>query len=226
MRYKAFFSYSRNDDRIARWLHGKLEQFRAPKSFKEPDGRQLKLRPVFRDRTDLAGGGDLSSRIAMALGDSERLIVLCSPSAAASIWVNKEVETFVARSSVDHVFPVIAAGLPDSSDVERDFFPPALRGHGRLAVDLREITLLNGKVVGDGRENGRLKLIAGILGVDLDKLAQRERLRQRRTVAMLATASIAFAGLAAAAGGLGWLAYQQSNENARLAEQEKSARGG
>lgn len=224
MRYRAFFSYSRQDDRIARWLHSELEGFRAPESFKGPDGKRLKLQPVFRDRTDLSGGGELSKRIADTLAMSDNLIVLCSPAAAASVWVNREVETFIEQGYGDRIFPVIAAGLPESADVELDFFPPALRQRGVLAADLREITLPNGKMVGDGREGGRLKLIAGLLGVDLDKLTQRERQRQRRLVVMLATASFAFAGLAAAAGGLGWLAYQQSNENARLAEQERTAR--
>jgi hypothetical protein len=68
--------------------------------------------------------------------------------------------------------PVIAAGEPDSGDPETECFPPALRGKALLAADLREIKLPTGQLIGDGREGGRLKLLAGLLGVGLDQLCR------------------------------------------------------
>lgn len=229
MGYFAFLSYSRADDKQANWLHRRLDSFRTPKPLQGADGplgpAPAKLHPIFRDRTDMAGGGSLSERIDAALAESQALIVLCSPAAAQSPWVDREVATFIARQSVAKVFPVIASGLPNSEDVERDFFPPALRGHGLLAADLREIRLPDGKVVGDGQEGGRLKLIAGLLGVSLDALVQRERQRQRVLMLSLGASAVVFAGLAATAGVLGVLAEQnrqQAARNARIA-QERAA---
>ncbi|MBX9747065.1 MAG: TIR domain-containing protein, partial [Hyphomonadaceae bacterium] len=223
MGYRAFFSYSRQDDRVANWLHRGLDGFRTPKPLLG-DGASgavpEKLHPIFRDRTDMAGGGQLSVRIEEALRDSEALIVLCSPAAAASPWVNQEVETFTTLGRGERIFPIIAYGQPDTDDVERDFFPPSLRGRGLLAADLREITLPSGKVVGDGREGGRLKLIAGLLGVSLDALAQRERSRQRWRTRALGAAAAAFGVLALVA----FAQFLSASHNARVAlENERLA---
>ena len=93
----------------------------------------------------------------------------------------------------------IVAGEPFASDMPgreaEECFPPALRQkydrRGRptgkraepLAADLRES--------GDGRRLGFLKLVAGMLGVGLDELVQRETTRRHRRLAWLAAASLA-----------------------------------
>lgn len=211
MRYRAFFSYARADDRIANWLHRQLDIYRTPKELVGTEGAlgpvPVKLHPIFRDRTDMSGGGQLSDRIEEALKESEALIILCSPATAASPWVNREVELFLASGQRDRIFPVIAAGLPESNDLERDFFPPALRGLGVLAADLREIRQSSGRMIGDGREGGRLKLLAGLLGLGLDQLTRRERRRQRLLLAGTSAAALSFACVAVAAG---WFAYDAS----------------
>ena len=213
MSYRAFFSYSRSDDRHANRLHRWLDNYRTPKSLVGADGVfgkvPNKLHPIFRDRTDMSGGGELSIRIDQALRSSEALVVLCSPATASSEWVNTEVDTFIRLGRKDRIFPVIAPNAPDSNDVEPHFFPPALRGHGLLAADLREIKKSNGRIVGDGQDIGRLKLLAGLLGVSLDAVSRRERVRQRRAVAAAIGASLTFAIVACAAVTLGIIA--QSN---------------
>jgi WD40 repeat protein len=244
MKYRAFLSYSRSDDGAANWLHRQLDQYRTPRGVAGTIAGGAKvprtLHPIFRDRTDMSGGGQLSEKIASVLADSEMLVVLCSPAAARSAWVNSEVETFLSLGREGRIFPVIRDGLPDTDDVERDFFPPALRGRGLLAADLRDLKSADGRLVGDGREAGRLKLLAGLLGVSLDALAQREKRRQRRALAFASTAVVLFAALAIAAGILGLLARENAiqataNEqralegesraqfNAELAEQRASA---
>src|SRR5688500_12615247 len=100
MRYRAFLSYSRADERVATWLHRGLDGFRTPRQLIGLKGAlgpvPEKLHPIFRDRTDMPSGGELTTRVAAVLEDSERLIVLCSPAAAQSVWVNREVEAFLA----------------------------------------------------------------------------------------------------------------------------------
>jgi WD40 repeat protein len=215
MGYRAFFSYSRADERIANWLHGQLDRYRTPKDIVASGAAPAKLHPIFRDRTDLQSGGQLDEALRRALDDSEALVVLCTPTSAKSQWVNAECEAFVRAGREDRIFPVIGAGEPNSGNPETECFPPALRDRSLLAADLREVKLPSGQVVGDGREIGRLKLIAGLLGVPLDLLVRRERRRQRLFLAAATASAVAFAVLATAAAGFGWLAQLRSTELAR-----------
>ena len=63
-KYWAFISYSSKDKRWGKWLHTKLENYPIPKEFQGiefDDGAKLgaRLRPVFRDRAELAGSAEL-----------------------------------------------------------------------------------------------------------------------------------------------------------------------
>ncbi|MEZ5960616.1 MAG: TIR domain-containing protein [Hyphomonadaceae bacterium] len=213
MGYRAFFSYARADDKIANWLHRQLDNYRTPKSLVGTEGAlgpaPAKLHPIFRDRTDLQAGGHLDQSLQQSLEDSECLVVLCTPTSAKSQWVNHECETFIRLGRAERIFPVIADGVPDSGDPETECFPRALQGRGLLAADLREIKQASGQLIGDGREIGRLKLIAGLLGVPLDALVQRERRRARVVMMAMAVAATCFLGLAVAATFFGIIAKQQ-----------------
>src|ERR1700690_478335 len=86
--YRAFLSYSHRDSAWGNWIHGALEAYRVPKELvgrATPRGQvPAKLRPIFRDRFDLAASHALSKTIDAALAGSENLIVLCSPASAKS----------------------------------------------------------------------------------------------------------------------------------------------
>lgn len=220
--YRAFFSYARADDKVANWLHGQLDRYRTPKSLVGTRGAlgvvPAKLHPIFRDRTDLQAGGHIDQSLQDALENSESLIVLCTPTSAKSHWVNHECETFLKLGRSNRIFPVVAAGAPDSGDPETECLPPALRGKSLLAADFREVRLSNGQLIGDGREGGRLKLIAGLLGVPLDALVLRERKRRRLMMASLGTATVLFAAVAFSALWFGW----QSNLRRIEAEEQRA----
>ncbi len=201
--YYAFLSYSHKDEELAGWLHREMERFRVPPSIAgklSVNGVIPKrLTPVFRDRHELAAATDLGVEIQAALASSQYLIVLCSPDAARSRWTNAEIEVFKRARPDGCVLAAIVAGEPFASDIPgreaEECFPPALRQkydrRGRptgkraepLAADLRETA--------DGRRMGFLKLVAGMLGVGLDELVQRETTRRQRRLAWLAAASLA-----------------------------------
>jgi hypothetical protein len=210
-RYWAFISYSQHDVKWAERLHRQLETYRVPRAWhgRRIGGRSVapRLVPVFRDRDELASAGNLSDKINEALNASHALIVLCSPYAAASPWVNEEVRAFKALGRAHRIFPLILDGEPYASERPQlglpECFPPALRfavaadgtvtdqRSDPLAADARE-----GK---DGWSNACLKLIAGILGVGFDDLRQRElvRRRQRRLSGVVASlAALLFMGAA------------------------------
>lgn len=203
--YRAFFSYSRADDGLADWLWGYLDKYRVPPGLLA-SGQPLRppvqnLHPIFRDRFDLSAGGNLSLRLQSALERSDNLIVLCTPDSAKSAWVEHEVQTFLRTGKESSIFPVIAAGEPESADPSTECFPPSLRGRGILAADLREASTTRAlsRRVGDGRELGALKVVAGILGIDFDQIIRREHRRQlNRSSILIATVGLTTA-LAAAA---------------------------
>jgi tetratricopeptide (TPR) repeat protein len=231
VRYYAFLSYSHRDEKVADWLHRELERFRVPAALAgkltEHGVVPKRLTPIFRDRHELAAADDLGAEIRSALAASQYLVVLCSPDAARSRWTNAEIEEFKKSRPEGCVLAAIVSGEPFASDIPgreaEECFPPALRfkydrrGHPTakraepLAADLRE--------TGDGRRMGFLKLVAGMLGVGLDDLVQREATRRQRRLAMLAAGSLA--GMAVTST-LAVTAIQSRNE---AREQRRQAEG-
>lgn len=193
-RYSAFISYSRQDRKWAAWLHRQLETYRVPKRLRgraTPDGPlQRRLLPVFQDRAELASGTDLGASLRAALADAASLIVICSPHSAKSRWVNEEVKTFVALGKAANIQCLIVGGSPHASrrgEAHRgeECFPPALlETHSSpLAADAR--------AGGDGKQEAKLKLLAGLLGVGYDELRQREAARRQRALVFISGASLA-----------------------------------
>jgi hypothetical protein len=80
------------------WLHRSLENYRVPRRLRATAGEfgpvPERLNPIFRDREELASADNLGASVQAALVDSESLIVICSPRAAQSRWVNEEVLAF------------------------------------------------------------------------------------------------------------------------------------
>jgi WD40 repeat protein len=201
-KYLAFLSYSSKKRRIATRLQRYLEAYRVPNPLVGLTTRQGKiprrLGTIFRDRTDVASAPSLAMEIEKALATSFALVVICSPETAnPSSWVNREIEAFRRLRPDGPIFPVVVEGEP------AECFPPALTmqilGDGSraerpepLAADLRPD--------GDGLVDGRLKLIAGLLGVDFDGLRRRHEIAARRRRAILATIGVIYIGTISAIG--------------------------
>ena len=213
--YWAFISYSSHDRAWARWLQRSIETYAVPRRLigrSTPAGpAPQRLRPIFRDRTELAADADLAGRVQGALEQSAYLIVVCSPDAAASRWVDEEICRFRTIHGEGRILAVIVSGHPGGD--HQDCFPPALRYRDEsgerthvepIAADLRP--------GGDGRRMALLKLVAGMLGVGLDELVRRDAQRRTRQFAALAAAS--FAGMAVMSG-LAWTALLARNEAQR-----------
>lgn len=178
-RYRAFISYSHRDAVLAARLHRRLEGYVLPKRL----GAGRRLTPIFKDREELPAAHDLSAQVRAALAVSECLIVVCSPDAAASPWVGREIEVFRELHPDRPILAALIRGEPGEA------FPPALAAGGAepLAADFRKDA--------DGERLALLKLVAGIAGVGVDQLVQRDAQRRLRGV-MLVTAT-AVAGMLA-----------------------------
>lgn len=194
MRYRAFLSYSHADEKWARWLLRRLESYRVPANLVGRPGRDgpipARLGAMFRDRDELPSAGSLSNTIAGALSDSQNLIVICSPNSAQSRWVNAEVDAFRSSGRGDSVLSFIVDGDPASRDVGKACFPAAvLRPHSDGGPE-HEPLAADARKQGDGRDRAFIKLVAGLLGVGFDDLAQREAQQRHRRMAIVTAASL------------------------------------
>jgi len=223
-RYWAFISYSHRDRAWGDWLHHSLETYRVPKTLVS-GAIPPRIFPVFRDREELAGSANLPEKIKTALAESRNLIVICSPHSAASRWVNEEISYFAQLGRADRIFLLIVAGEPHAKDPAQECFPPSLRfkplpdeqGKNQpadyLAADARP--------VGDGKKNALLKLIAGVLDVDYDKLKRLDHERQVRLrtiwISALALLVMVLSGLA----GYAWWERGQAKTQQHEAETQR-----
>ena len=202
-RYFAFLSYSHKDSELADWLHRELERFRVPSTLvgriTEHGAVPRRLTPIFRDERELAAADDLGDEIEDALANSQFLVVLCSPNAARSRWTNAEIDVFKRTRPDGCILAAIAEGEPFASDsperAEEECFPPALRHRydrlGRPTAKRAEPLAADLRGTGEARRTAFFKLVAGMLGVGLDDLVQREATQRQRRLGWLAAASIA-----------------------------------
>lgn len=176
--YKAYISYSHQNERWAKWLLHAIESYRVPHKLVGTTTKvgkvPARVRPVFRDRDELSSATDLGSTVHDALFNSENLLVICSPAAAKSHWVNEEIREFARLGKADHIFCVIVEGEPDGNDEANACFPPAM-----LEIGLKEPLAADVRNWADGKHLSRLKLISAILGLSLDQLRRRD-LQQRQ----------------------------------------------
>lgn len=190
-KYKAFISYSHADEIHGSWLQRALEGYRLPSALvgrETPLGAiPRRLTPIFRDRNDLPAAGSLSGEIQAALRDSQFLIVICSPRAAVSRWVDEETRYFKSVHGTGRTLAVIVEGEPGAAakgQPEIECFPPALRFEiddaGALTATPAEPVAADARPAGDGRRYAVLKLVAGLVGVGLDDLVRREAQRRAR----------------------------------------------
>ncbi|MET0373103.1 MAG: tetratricopeptide repeat protein [Rhizorhabdus sp.] len=204
MRYSAFISYNHRDRKWATWLHRRLERYPIPKALQgrtTPVGLLGKrLPPVFQDREELAASTNLAQSVRDALEASATLIVICSPNARRSKWVNEEIREFIRLGRRDRIQLLVVNGVPaHPDDLPADggdgCFPPALFEGGAaepLAADLRPGA--------DGPHGALLKLIAASLGVGYDELRRRDLARRQKQLAIFAAvATLGFVAMTALA---------------------------
>lgn len=189
--YYAFISYQRKDEKWAKWLQRKLENYKLPvANAKDASDKKSKyIRPVFRDKTDLTAG-PLPDVLKEALQQSRYLIVICSPNAVESPWVNEEIETFTKAGRTESVIPFIVDGEPYSKKGVNECFPDAIKDIPKdkepLGVNIHE----------NGKERAFIRTVAYMLNVKFDELWNRFE-RHRRKMRNITIACLTFLALIA-----------------------------
>ena len=200
--YDAFISYSHAKDKpVAAALQMVIQRLG------KPWYRRRALR-VFRDDTSLSATPHLWPTIESTLKECRYLILLASPQAAASHWVNKEVAWWLEHKAIDTLFVAVTEGELSWDSATGEFvstevaiLPPALVG--RLTepkwVDLRAYR--------DGADprNAHFTSLAAdfaaaIHGVPKEDLLSQEVRQQRRALSLAWSAAATLLILAGLAG--------------------------
>ena len=144
-------------------MHRSLESYRLPSRLRGGQGKfgplPERLTPIFRDREDLSSAGQLGPQIEAALADSEALVVVCSPEAARSPFVESEVLAFKRNGRGHRIYAFIVAGEPNSGG-EQECFPNALRfelgADGQLSATPANPIAADAREGKDGKARARL----------------------------------------------------------------------
>jgi WD40 repeat protein len=219
-RYKAFISYSHSaDNRLAPALRTALHGFAKP-------WYRLRTVRVFRDETGLAITPALWPSIEAALLDSEYFLLLASPEAAASEWVQREVACWLDRRPADQLLIALTRGEIHWNNAAHDFDwngTDALPRRLSQAFDQvpKYIDLRWARTATDLslRNPDFLTAVASVTstlqGRPLDELIGEDVRQHRRTRRVAAAAIVGLATLAVAASVFGVIASQQRDEARR-----------
>ena len=213
--YNAFISYRHAplDIKIAEHIQKQLEHFHVPHKLKG-EIKHDRITRIFRDKDELPITSDLTETITNALENSEHLIVICSTNTKESMWVKREIQTFLKTHTKDQIFTVLCDGEP------QDVIPEELLTGEKEIVDAFGCKHLINVPVEPLSCDYRLpkrradreelpRLAAGILGCSYDELQRRNRqYRMRRIAAVVAAA---FVGVAAFGG---YMLYSRTQINA------------
>lgn len=171
-RYYAFISYSHKDIKFAKWLQKSIENYGLPATLNGmPTQFPKRLRPIFRDESDL-GCGYLSDSILSALSNSKYLIVICSTESKTSKWCNWEIEEFVKTHPRERIIPIVLRHNSPSDDVN-NYYPPSLS----ILNSVNEFLAIDIKIV--GKELALTKIIAYMLEIGVEELWRRDKRRLR-----------------------------------------------
>ncbi len=194
MTFNGFISYSHAaDGRLAPAVQRGLHRLAKP-------WHRRRALWIFRDQTGLSVTPALWSSIQAALDGSDYFVLLASPEAARSQWVNREIEHWITTKSADQILPVVTDGAWAWDQEARDFtedstaVPAALRGvfaEEPLFLDLRWARGTEHLSLQHSRFRDAIaQLAAPMHGVSKDEL-EGEDVRQHRRARRLRSGGVA-----------------------------------
>ena len=210
--------------RWATWLHARLEAFHLGDDLVGRETARGRipnaLRPIFRDRDEFAPGHLLSDETRVALDASAALIVICSPNAAKSHYVNEEIRLFKSRHADRLVIPLIVGDV--QGHAEPQCFPPALAfkvaSDGAVCVAPEAILAADARKTGDGRDLALAKVVASLIGVPVDDVRKRQALTQTWWIKVTTAVVLTIAVLVVVAAFLAWEHHRDRAQQVKLAE--------
>lgn len=181
-KHDVFISYSRKNEAFARKLEQSLESYRPPKDLKV----QQRYLEVFRDKEDFTAG-EYHQNLDKHLKESAKLLVICSPAARKSKYVNDEIQRFAQTRGAEHIIPVLASGIPNNEakpgQEEEMAFPEALCKVMQmpLAINYLGLDVHRDKINKGVFSDAWYTTLADIYGISRSEVEQREKRRRART---------------------------------------------
>ena len=228
LKYNAFISYrhSEADSKIASEVQTRLERFRIPKEIVKKTGIK-RFERIFRDKEELPITSDLNEDIDQALANSDHLIVICSTRTSESIWVLKEIETFLKYHDKKHIYTVLVDGEPEQVIPDILMHDTVTRVLPNGMTETREefIEPLSCDYRMDIKKARKVelpRLAASMLGCSYDELIQRRRQYIRRRNSLIGCSAAIL--LAVIIGYLSWsllqirMNYNLAQDNYMLAQ--------
>lgn len=218
-----FISYSRKDKEFARSLEKALESYKPPKDLNVPHKNLV----VFRDEGDFTGV-EYHESIERHLGGSTKMILICSPHARNSSYVNEEVSRFVRTKGVSNVIPLLLSGIPNNearSGQEYEMaFPDALLEVMEMPIAVNYIGLdAKRDRVDKGSFYGSwCTLLANFYNLTRSEIEQRDKKRQARVwfkaISMITVVIVALLALSVFA----WISRGEAIGQRKLAEEQRA----
>jgi tetratricopeptide (TPR) repeat protein len=217
--YDAFISYSHARDKaVASALQSVIQKVGKP-------WYRRRASRVFRDDTSLSATPHLWPSIEKALGQSRFLILLASPEAAASHWVQQEVAFWLEKKSPETLLIALTSGKLAWDRAEGDFcwsettpLPAVLRGRFKDEPRWIDLTTCRTATV---RDPGLIALAvdfaSAIRGVPKEDLLSEEVRQQRKALTLAWSAAgslLVLAGLAI------WFGVEATRQT-RIAEAQR-----
>ena len=191
--YNAFISYSHSDcGTIAPHVQRAIENIGKPWYW---IGK--KRLNVFRDETNLSANPGLWDSIEDALQNAECFILLASPKALESKWIQKEVEWWLKNKSINRILIAVVKGninwirqeeVNDFDWKKTDCLPLCLRqqfSNEPLYIDLRPYYTPENKNIHEesGFKSQMVKIISAIIGklpreIDSDELKRQNNIKR------------------------------------------------
>ncbi|MFD4339567.1 toll/interleukin-1 receptor domain-containing protein [Streptomyces anulatus] len=231
MERDGFISYSHARDReLAQALQRGMHKLARPWTRRQ-------VISVFRDTTSLSANHDLWSSILGELQRSRYFIYLASPEAAASRWVQKEIQFWLDNRSPDRILIAVGSGTVHWDPVAGDFdwsrttaLPRMLEGVFRtepLWVDLVEVRRSQKFSLRQPEFRSAVAALAAPLhGRGKDELDS-EDIQQRRTALRLLRGAVTVLSLllvtSLAAGGYAWQKRGEALDWARVSASQALA---
>ena len=187
--FDVFISYSRKDRDFAVRLENALESYRFPRSLRSVK-RNLN---VFRDESDIVAAEDYHRTIKQELAGSAKLVIVCSPGARASKFVEDEIRRFIENHGEQDIIPVLVRGKAnnETTDENEKAFPEVLcENRMPLAANFLGWDTHKGKLHKGPFSSSFYSVLAAIHGIDRRKLEQiDEKVRARRLALTLSIAT-------------------------------------
>ena len=182
-----FISYSRKDIDFARALEKALTNYYPPKDLNVPKRRLA----VFRDEVDFTGV-EYNQSLRKHLENSYKMLVICSPDARASSFVNEEIRLFAELRGAENIIPVLRSGIPNNEASSHEHenlkaFPQRLTDimPMPLAASFLNFGLSENKPNRGTCEGPWHTILANFYGISRSDVEQRERKRKNRQIWML-----------------------------------------